>query len=413
MHRFIIVLAFIVAILPALVACSSEAGAEYLELGTGATIDLEVLGLDEDVPQTGRILVWHDWPEPESDLLDELISSYMKLFPGVHVVVKYVPANQILSRYEEQVASGLRPDLLLGIEAHHLSRFAIDGFILDLAEHDFESLHIQEKALDALRLGDRLYGIPLSGFTDVMYFNKRHVTEPITDLDQMVSIAHDDHRICIPLDFFDAYWGVDAFNGTIFGDDAQVAPEEGFITWLAWVVQAQNESNILFDTDYAELREVFLNGELDYFIGSSHELPYFQERLSKEYLGVATLPGAINAEPGAFLEIEALAVNRYSAEVDLSIALIRFLTNVPIQRRISHSGLGRIPLNSDVIIDERISPIEAALVSQEKRAVIIPFRLANVQNHLFHLGDESYDSVLHGVITPHEAAEQLRVDLQN
>ncbi|MEZ4659634.1 MAG: extracellular solute-binding protein [Caldilineaceae bacterium] len=117
-------------------------------------------------------MVWHDWPEPDAALLEELMASYMKLFPGVHIVLKYVPANQILARYEEKVASGLGPDLLLGVEAYHLGRFARDGYLLDLADYSFDTQHIQPKTLDALRLDDRLYGVPLVGFTDVMYFNK-------------------------------------------------------------------------------------------------------------------------------------------------------------------------------------------------------------------------------------------------
>ncbi|MEZ4659632.1 MAG: hypothetical protein R2911_18910 [Caldilineaceae bacterium] len=108
-----------------------------------------------------------------------------------------------------------------------------------------------------------------------------------------------------------------------------------------------------------------------------------------------------------------MAVNRYSAAVDLSINLIHFLTNAPIQRRISHSGLGRIPVNTDVVIDGRVSPMEATLIGQEKRAIVIPFALADVQNHLFHLGGDIYESLLHGVVTPHEAAAKLQITLEH
>ncbi|MEZ4659633.1 MAG: hypothetical protein R2911_18915 [Caldilineaceae bacterium] len=50
---------------------------------------------------------------------------------------------------------------------------------------------------------------------------------------------------------------MDAFNGSVFGESNQLAPDTGFIAWLAWVVQVQGEKSILFDTDYYELRESF------------------------------------------------------------------------------------------------------------------------------------------------------------
>ncbi|MEZ4659635.1 MAG: hypothetical protein R2911_18925 [Caldilineaceae bacterium] len=48
MSKFLLYLGVIIAVLIALAGCSSTNGAEYLQLGGGGTIDLEMLGLADD-----------------------------------------------------------------------------------------------------------------------------------------------------------------------------------------------------------------------------------------------------------------------------------------------------------------------------------------------------------------------------
>ena len=92
-------------------------------------------------------------------------------------------------------------------------------------------------------------------------------------------VAEDGLRTAIPLDFLNAYWGVDAFDGTVFGADGQVAPDDGFVAWLDWLVAARPPPNVSLDGEYDVLRDLFAQGRIDLFVGGSRELGTFRSQL--------------------------------------------------------------------------------------------------------------------------------------
>ena len=121
-------------------------------------------------------------------------------------------------------------------------------------------------------------------------------------------------------------------------------------------------------------------------------------------------PGTTTADPNRWqpLEIEGMVVNRHTDSLGESLALLEYLTNVPSQGRIARSGLGRIPINEAVSIDPTISPLEAALVRQQQRSVLLPRPFEENLAELRALGDEVYLQVARGLLEPPVAAEVLR-----
>ena len=103
-----------------------------------------------------------------------------------------------------------------------------------------------------------------------------------------------------------------------------------------------------------------------------------------------------------------MVVNRHTDSLGESLALLEYLTNVPSQGRIARSGLGRIPINEAVSIDPTISPLEAALVRQQQRSVLLPRPFEENLAELRALGDEVYLQVARGLLEPPVAAEVLR-----
>ena len=124
--------------------------------------------------------------------------------------------------------------------------------------------------------------------------------------------------------------------------------------------------------------------------------------------GLTTLPAGIYEKPGGFLEIEGMVVNRHTGSLAESLALLEYLTNVPSQGRIARSGLGRIPINESVSIDPTLSPIEAVLLVQQRRSVVLPLRFQGNLSELRDLGSEIYLQVALGLVEPAVAAGVLR-----
>lgn len=400
-------------------------------------------GLDE--LSRDRLLVWHDWPDAEASILTELIAGYEDLDPDLELIVEHVPSEQIEARFADEVRSGFGPDVLIGADAELLTDLVDEGAVHRISPEQTERFgfdELDERALAAMSVDDAQRGIPLAAFTDVMYY--RHGVSPPESLDQVIDLAKDGHSIAIPLDFFDAYWGIDAFDGNIFGGPDEVAPDAGFTKWVRWLVEARRQPNVILDAEYDVLRDLFADGKLDVFIGGSRELGTFRSMLHQSdqdagassdrsdddagddaddpldsstptltnvvdlTFGLTTLPGANGAAAGGFLDVEGMIVNQHTDSLSGALELMAYLTNVPSQGRIARAGVGRIPVNPSVSIDPTISPMEAALVVQQRHAVVMPERFQDHQSELRLVATDVYLEATRGLIQPSQAAGALQ-----
>ncbi|MFQ5556864.1 MAG: extracellular solute-binding protein [Acidimicrobiales bacterium] len=382
-----------------------------------------------------RVLVWHDWPEPEAEVLVELLDAYSELDPDLRLIVEYVPAEELETRFADETRSGFGPDVLIGVDAGRLADLVAEDAVHLIStgqvdRYGFDDL--EARAVQAMEIDDRRFGVPLAGFTNVLYY--REGIDPPLTLDDIVALAEDGYTTGIPVDLFRSYWGVDAFAGSVFGEEETLDPDRGFVDWMEWLVEARPHPNIILDADYDTLRDLFAEGRLDLFIGDSSELGTFRTELLEASratgagtgespsgpevslvgdptdvtFGLATLPGEENDAPGGFLDVEGMVVNRHTDNLDESLALLAYLTNVPSQGRIARSGVGRIPINDAVSIDPTISPLEAALVRQQRRSVVLPRTFQDHQTELSTIGNEVLLQVTRGLVEPAAAADLLR-----
>lgn len=390
-----------------------------------------------------RLLVWHDWPEPEAAVLTELLTSYEDLDPDLDLIVEYVPDDEIESRFATEVRSGFGPDVLIGVDAGRLAGLVDEQAVHPISAEQVESHDLDlldPRAMGAMTVEDTQRGVPLAGFTDVLYF--REGVTPPESLEQIVDLAEQGRTTAIPIDFFAAYWGVDAFDGSVFGEDGSLEPNEGFVDWMEWLVEARPQPNVILHGEYETLRDLFAEGKIDVFIGGSRELGHFRTILNESGgpdevdgegavaadstdppevdvasptltnvgdldFGLATLPKGENDEPGGFLEIEGMVINQHTDSLEGSLELMEYLTNVPSQGRIARSGVGRIPINDAVSIDPTISPIEAELVDQQRRAVVLPARFQHHRAELRAVANDVYLEVTRGLLEPSAAVAAL------
>lgn len=371
----------------------------------------------------GRILVWHTWEEPDSLVLESIFDSFMEVHPGVRIVSEYVPAGQLRERFNDRISAGLGPDLLIGPELGFVRELADQGALVDLSEIELETQFLLPRAVDALRMDEGLYGLPLAAHTNVLYYNKKMVDMPVATLDDLILAAREGQVITIPVDFHEIYWGVRAFGDDLMDDGGQLNVGEGFTEWVTWLLKAQEEPTIILSRDEEDLYALFSSGRAAYFIGDSTLAPELRTVLGEENLGVTLIPrnatneDAENADPtmgsqppiadGGFLEIEAIVLNTLSTEQWLDIQLAEFLVNPVHQRQLTTSDLGQIPISSRVRFDPRISEAEAAMIRQSSNTAMAPLPYIRLEEALTETGNDIYTQLLEGVLTPEEATEQM------
>ncbi len=362
-------------------------------------------------PLQGQLLIWHNWtPGSDATELQGLIDGFSLIHPNVTIVTEYVPDREFVARYLDQTRAGLGPDLLVGIEPAYVRDFVDAGVLVALDEYDVDVANLKPATVEALRLNNHLYAIPFSAYTNVLYYNRALGGTALSTVPDLVREAQAGRKVGIPTDFYNAAWGIGSFGGTIFDENGQLALEQngGFSDWLTWLSTAQRNPNVILSNDVEQLRQLFEEGELAYFIGSSYEQPYFQATMGEEVVGVGLLPPFGQTPAVPFMRLEVIAVSKSSARRDLGVALAEFLINTTQQRKLALSNLGRIPMAATVgSVALRVDTLASQLVQQRDHALVVPLANTSLAAQLQTVGDAIYNQVLEGVLSPQEAAALL------
>ena len=364
---------------------------------------------DAAIPK-GRILLWHTWTGNEEEALDRLLGKFHDVYPELTVISAAYSEDELKAEFEDKVLQGLGPDLLIGTQ-RWLPDLAEAGLIQELDEQSFDASSYLTTAMNTLRYKDRLYGLPLSVRTSALFYNQKQIKEAPETLDALLELAEDGHKVALNTSFSDAFWGIQAFGGRLLDSEGRIVLNQGgFTNWLEWLVEAQNIPNVILSNDDEVLYDLFVKGEIAFYVGLSSKLLALQEILGEDNVGVAALPAGPTDAAGPFLESEPLFLSTASSKEQSTRAMLlaQFLTNVEQQRKMAQLA-GRIPANPRVRIDRRVSPAVAGFVEQSKTAV--PLLLIPQMSDAIEFGEETYVQTLEGLSPAVDAVNLLTAQI--
>lgn len=380
-------------------------------------------------PQTqrgGSIALWHFWDGEEEQVLNELLDRFATIYPNVNVLELSIPIadssmppdEQLFEQFLYYARQGLGPDIII-IPAQWERELIDSHLIQDLTPYETggeidTSIYLTQ-AREMLRSSDhRIYALPLSLHTNALYYNTTLTDTPPQTLQALLDHAAEGKKVALNTSFPDAIWGIQAFGGQLFDDQGRVVLDQGgFANWLGWLKKAQNEPNVIVSRDETVLSTLFKDGEVTYYVGTSHQLLSLQNALGKENVGVATLPAGPNDTSGPMLEADVMMFNAASSpsQTRLALQLATFLSNVEQQTRLARE-IGRIP-STPVRSIQQIAPDVGNLVAQTRSAITIPTSYQPQLSDLVAHGDTLLVQVLEGVIEVQEAASQLTAYVNN
>ena len=409
-------------------------------------------------------MIWHSWEGAEREALEQILDNFRELHPDLTMTADFVPFDELEEVYLSQVEAGLGPDLLIA-PADWAVRLDKARAIQDIAPYEIDQELYLSAAMDTLRNQDKVYGLPLSLSTSILYYNKLllqtggsaeeegasegSVTEliqakregitdtqttelldellaeveqnqpegeslaPPSDVDQILEQANMGQIVTMRSDFYNAFWGVQAFGGQLFDEEGRVVLNQGGLAnWLGWLKRAQSNPNIILNRNQDELLRLFISAQASYYVGSTNELVSLQEALGEEVLGVIRLPGRRNKQAGPFVQVEAMMFNRVSTRrnTQLALQLAQYLSNSENQRQLVLS-VGKLPTNNQVNIDARIEPIVAEFIAQSKSAVSVRLAELDKFNDVVARGDDIFGQVLAEEIGVGDAATLLTTEI--
>lgn len=359
----------------------------------------------DKTPLKTPLILWHSWDEKETAVLHELLNKFMVVYPDIHVIQAAFPPDKLAQEFSTQARLGLGADIVMLPNSAVLT-LAQSGLIQPIDERVDPAAYLSA-ALNTLRYGGRLYGLPLSLRTTALYYNRALVNAPPKTLPELLEQAADGKSVGLNSSFYAAFWGIQAFGGQMFDEDGRVILNQGgFANWLSWLKKAQQSPNVILTNDPATLRSMFLKGQLAYYADRSELLPSLQQELGENVVGVAPFPAGTGKPSGPILETEALLLNAASSDEQAALALklAQFLTNFEQQSELIRQ-LRRVPANSRVWVDPRIYPAVAGFSAQARTAVALPNlpQAADIES----AGNDAYIQALSGVFDPQKAATML------
>ncbi|MBI1296166.1 extracellular solute-binding protein [bacterium] len=368
---------------------------------TARTTYLELIPPREE--PSGSILVWHSWPEEDTPILLDVVQRYIDLHPDAKIALSRVPPEDLLTRFEEAAGIGFGPDLLLA-PSDYILPLAQSDLIMHVVINEMVRDRFLPASLDALHYNGQLYGLPLTLHTSGLYYNRSIVEEPARTVDELLAAAQSGVEIGLSPSFENAYWGLRAFGGRLFNEEGRaILDQGGFANWLNWLSLAQDIPAFVLSNDQSALRTLFIEGQLGYLIDRSTAWDELSAGLDPSRIGVLPLPTGPTGSPAPLLGVNALLFSAASSSPQQVLAqdLAAFLTNVEQQTTFMRQT-ERIPANTRVRINARLSPVVASFAEQARASVALP--LSDQINDIVRLGNEAYTRVLEGVVTPAEAA---------
>lgn len=265
--------------------------------------------------------------------------------------------------------------------------------------------------VDSVSVDGDIYGVPFTTNTWFMYYDKSVFSEDdIKNLDTMLSKG----KVAFPLS---NSWYIQAFyvgNGcTLFGDGYDEAAGIDFsgdkaVAVTDYLVDLVANPNFVNDADgkgIAGLRD----GSVNAIFSGSWDAASVKEALGDNF-GAAALPTfTLNGEEKqmyAFAGSKAIGVNPNSANMQVSVALAKYLGSAEAQR--SHYELRNIvPCNTELLADTTVSS-DAVVTAQngtfDSTSIIQPF--VSAMGNYWAPAENMGKALINGEVTHDNAADQ-------
>ena len=362
---------------------------------------------------SGRITLWHSWPEEDVVVLEEALAQFQEIHPDVRIMPVAFTADQILEEFNKSGNDGLGPALLIGYDSW-IGDLANSGLIRPLVPEEEGLSPFTSRNIALTQYQDQIFGVPLSLAPNALYYNKRLVAEPPRTLDELLQEAAAGKQVAFVPRFEQAYWGIQAFGEGLFDtQDRFTLAESGFTEWLSWLNEAQHAPGVILNVDDDSLVELFKSGQVVYYVGGPEKQAFMMSTIDEEdpfEYGVVPLPDGPHGAAGPLLPAETILLYAFtsSEQTRIAYALAAFLVNQQQSIRFTRE-LGHVPANPSVRVDQRIYPIVNGFSEQAETAVVIPNEIAS--DALVSAGNRAYVSVLYGALSPEEAVCQFGIEV--
>jgi len=308
----------------------------------------------------GTVRLWHSWDEAELPALVQIRDGFRALYPDVNFDVLYVPADDLLARYQAEALEGRGPGLLFGPAEWGPELY--DALLLaDLSSVAGDSLlaSLNQPALGAARYKGALIGLPYAVQGVVLYRNQDILTISANSFDDLVTLAQtstigDDIGAVLERSFFYSGAHLQGIGGRLMDEDGLPAfNDPKGLEWIDLLLAFDLAGPTNYFTD--EDLELFKSGRVGWIIDGTWNLDELAEAIGADKLAIDAWPTYQDGRLSGYVRAENLYLNPRINEADLIVtrAFIEYFLSPEAQARLAE--VGRIPAVSGAPVADSLN----------------------------------------------------------
>ncbi|PJF44403.1 MAG: hypothetical protein CUN55_04165 [Phototrophicales bacterium] len=323
--------------------------------------------------QDTTLTIWHSWQDAEADLLETWVENFEEN-SDVTVELRFIPFDDLRTTYENAVATGEGPDLLIG-QADWAGPLSSAGLIKPLgdliADTDLEG-HLSEAAWDLMAVAGEPYGVPVTLDGVALYYNRDFIDddEVPTDFDEMVELGNeltegDDVGLLFNPGFYHTAGIYFALGGQLFDEEFNNLwnTDDAAVRYLERHLQVFETNKAMYTGDNV----LFRNGQAAMIVDGSWNLNTYREDLGDK-LGLALLPEVDGVRWAPFFGGKGFYISSITDNEEAALEFLTFITS-PEQLALGAAIAGHIPPSDAVEVED---PYIATFSQQFALGVALP-----------------------------------------
>jgi maltose-binding protein MalE len=316
----------------------------------------ELESIERDSVSINTVIIWHSLVGKEEQAIHEVISSVKEKQQSIHIILEYLPYEELLESYRKSVSEGNGPSLLIA-PGEWRPILHSTGQIIDLTK--FSSVNqlprFNPAAIDMVTEGDSLYGLPFKIRGVVMYRNSLILPIAVRSFDELVATAQNATQgryVGSYLDRGDIFGA--AHLSTCGGEWTNKDGSPGFnnqdgLCWLELLQSFEEAGPVAFDTD--DDFERFSARNVAVIIDGTWNLDELSDVLG-DYLVIDPWPAYGEGRLSGFVWADCVYINNQKSQAEQEIAwnIIEHLVGKEAQIKLSE--FGQIPAVLDAQVTD-------------------------------------------------------------
>lgn len=368
------------------------------------------------------LTLWHSWSGAKLNALNNLARSYERAHPDVRIRLQSQAAPDMLRQYNLSVADGSGPQLVL-TPGRYVGELAEQQYIapLDEAFATVALTDVLAPALEGARIGQQLYGLPITFDTLVLFYDRRRSPSPPATFDELLAINSSERSLPPeqrPLSL--AYYlmlettlpYLHAFGGAVVDAAGQptfaTGGKDATARWLEWLKTLQRDENVLASANFSAVDAAAQAGRALSVIDWSHRRANYAQVWGADAVGVAPLPAlAPDQVPKSLVLSQVLCINPVTSPEQRVAAqnFMRFMLEPESQATLASRG-GLIPVHRHAELAADMQPFLGA--ASQSQGLVSSITTPDVWRPL----NDMFRGVISGATTVSEAVTTAEALLQ-